>query len=125
MTVKDKVGRHRWIGFLFESQRRLYREELARALNEASRLAAAGPIQLIIFDGRKGIVKVPHINQQKAISVLSALRNAGGVPVGIRTVVTSGVICKVKERLNIPNSRPEDRHGGPKRAKQAHGPRRH
>ena len=106
MTVRDKVGRHRYIGFTVECRFRPGREDILRALSEAGRLALGGPVQfnLTIFDGRRGIVKVPHTSKGAAIAALNSITKAGmdQYPLKVATIVTSGTICTVKERMGIP-----------------------
>jgi RNase P/RNase MRP subunit POP5 len=106
MTVRDRSGRHRYIGFTVEARWRVGREELQRALSEAGRVVRGGPVQfnLTIFDGRRGIVKVPHTSKQAAIEAINSIRGLGRdrAPAAFRTVVTSGTICTVKARMGIP-----------------------
>lgn len=106
MTVRDKTGRHRYIGFTLESAFRPGREDLGRALSDAGRVAPGGPVQfqLTVYDGRRGIVKVSHRQKEAATAILNSVKRTGrdGAPVTIRTVVTSGTICTVKARLGIP-----------------------
>lgn len=113
MTVREKSGRHRYIGFTVETPTHLGREDLSRALSESARLqlagkeASGGPLrfQLTVFDGRRGIVKVPHRQKDAAIAALVSIMKAGrdGSAVDVRTVVTSGTICTVKARMGIPD----------------------
>jgi RNase P/RNase MRP subunit POP5 len=114
LTVRDKVGRHRYIGFTVEAPFRPGREDISRALSEAGRVAPGGPVQfnLTVFDGKKGIVKVPHTAKAPAIAALNAIRGIGRdrAPVSVRTVVTSGTICTVKARMGIaPGPKPWER----------------
>lgn len=106
MTVRDRSGRHRYIGFTVDAAFRPGREDISRALSEAGRVAPGGPVQfnLTVFDGRRGIVKVPHTAKAPAIAALNAIRGIGRdrAPVSVRTVVTSGTICTVKARMGIP-----------------------
>lgn len=110
MTVRDRVGRTRYIGFIVESGQRVGREELTRALGESARtLGGDFSYQLTAFEGGRGILRVPHRLKMDSILLLSSIRAVGRdrVPVRIRTVVTSGTICTVKERLGIaPSKRP-------------------
>ncbi len=134
LTVRDKSGRHRYIGFTVETQARLNREDISRALSETARLLGAGkPVpsgelrfQLTVFDGRRGIVKVPHYQKDAAIAALVAIRKAGrdGSAVDVRTVVTSGTICTVKARMGIPEGpKPwERKRQGRTGSRQAGGP---
>jgi RNase P/RNase MRP subunit POP5 len=112
LTVRDKAGRTRYIGFLLESSRRVGRDELTRALAEHARREGKGlSFQLTVFEGGRGILRVPHRSKEDSIRLLSSLRDAGAdrTPVRIRTVVTSGTICKVKERMGAPPGRPPAR----------------
>lgn len=106
MTVRDKSGRHRYIGFTVESQQRLGREDISRALTEAGRVAPGGPVQfnLTVFDGKRGIVKVSHLKKDAAIAALNSMTKAGrdSSTIKVTTVLTSGTICTVKARMGIP-----------------------
>jgi len=106
LTVRDKSGRHRYIGFTVECGFRPGREDISRALSEAGRIAPGGPVQfnLTVFDGRRGIVKVPHLKKEAAIAALTSVTKAGRdrYAVKVATVVTSGTICTVKARMGIP-----------------------
>jgi RNase P/RNase MRP subunit POP5 len=89
-----------------EARQRPGREDISRALSEAGRVAPGGPVQfnLTVFDGKRGIVKVPHIKKDAAIAALLSVKFAGRdrSPVKVATVVTSGTICTVKARMGIP-----------------------
>jgi len=120
LTVRDKVGRTRYIGFVVESGQRVGREELSRALGDSARILGGDfSYQLTAFEGGRGILRVPHRLKMDSILLLCSIRTVGRdrVPVRIRTVVTSGTICTVKERLRIAPSKraPRDaqrgRHG--------------
>ncbi len=106
LTVRDKSGRHRYIGFTVEASIRPGREDFSRALSEAGRVVPGGPVQfnLTVFDGTRGIVKVPHTAKDAAIAALISIRQAGRdrFPVKVETVVTSGTICTVKAKMGIP-----------------------
>jgi RNase P/RNase MRP subunit POP5 len=114
VTVRDKVGRTRYIGFVLESARRVGRDEVTRELADGLRQRGLGhPFQLTVFDGGRGILKVPHVRKNDFIAILSSLGAVGRdrIPVQVRTVVTSGTICTVKERMGIPPGSPPPRKG--------------
>lgn len=118
MTVRDRAGRTRYIGFVLESARRVSREEVVRELEEKLRHRGERVlIQLTVYDGNRGILKVPHKLKAEAIMLLDSLRSAGRdqAPVRVRTVVTSGTICTVKERMGIPPGRPPPQHAARRR----------
>jgi len=109
LTVRDRTGRTRYIGFVLESSRRVSREDVVRELEDKlRRQGGRGPVQLTVFDGSRGILKVSHRLKVESIMLLDSLRTAGRdqTPVRVRTVVTSGTICTVKERMGIPPGRP-------------------
>lgn len=115
MTVKDKVGRTRYIGFVLESSRRVGRDEVTRELADMlRRQGGSHPFQLTVFDGGRGILKVPHRLKDESIMLLTSLRAVGRdrVPVLVRTVVTSGTICTVKERMGMPSEKRPPREAG-------------
>jgi RNase P/RNase MRP subunit POP5 len=118
LTVRDRVGRTRYIGFVVESNQRVGRDELSRALAESARMLGGDfSYQLTAFEGGRGILRVPHRLKLDSILMLTSIRAVGRdrAPVRIRTVVTSGTICTVKERLGIPPSKrpPRDARRGP------------
>ena len=109
MTVRDRTGRSRYIGFVVETGRGVGREELTRALGDSARvLGGHFSFQLTVFEGGRGILRVPHRLKLDSVLLLSSVRTIGRerIPVRIRTVVTSGTIRKVKERMGIPAGRP-------------------
>jgi len=115
---RPRQGRqHRYIGFTVEAPYRPAARTSPRALSEAGRIAPGGPVQfnLTVFDGRRGIVKVPHTKKEAAIAALLAVKFAGRdrSPVKVATVVTSGTICTVKARMGIPEGpKPWERKRG-------------
>lgn len=118
MTVRDRVGRTRYIGFLLESTRRLGRDELTKALAEQVRREGKGlSFQLTVFDGGRGILKVSHRSKEDSLRLLTTLQAAGAdrTPVRISTIVTSGTICTVKERMGIPPGSPPPRNAARRR----------
>jgi RNase P/RNase MRP subunit POP5 len=127
LTVRDKVGRTRYIGFQLESTRRLSRDELTRALAEQAHRDGKGlSFQLTVFEGGLGILKVPHRSKEDSIRLLSSLRAAGAdrTPVRIRTIITSGTICNVKEGMGIPSRSPSHRHGAWQRGSRPGKPKK-
>ena len=85
-------------------------------------MAGTGAIQLTVFDGRRGIVRVSHRVHRPAISLLCTIKNVGGSTVGIRTVISSGMIGKVKDFMGIPKMKPEERRYMLKRRKRMNSP---
>lgn len=86
MTVKDKVGRIRYVAFTVEG--RPTRHALQDAVRRAAEAAwgadawTAAGVQLTAFDGRQGLIRVKH----RSASALRALLPG----VGCATLVTSG-----------------------------------
>ncbi len=110
MTVRDRVGRLRYIGFVVEGGGGVGREELGIALAEAARALPLprGSLQLTALTCGRGILRVPHRLKSDVIRLLPRIKSAGasGRPLGLRPVVTSGTSRKVKRVLGIPDRRP-------------------
>ncbi len=109
MTVKDRVGRRRYVAFRIEthSTRFFSRDDVIRALNSAagSRKYGKAP-QLTVFDAPRGIgvVRVKHTDKERAIELLSSIKSIGGRDVRVVTLRTSGTIKTLRERYSLPPS---------------------
>ena len=113
MTVRERTGRVRYIGFVIESGRTIDRRELEAALAEASRLLPSvegrrSRIELTVYTRGRGILRVPHRSREQVTALVSRIGGAGvgGRQVLLRPVVTSGTICKVKRRLGLAGQGP-------------------
>ncbi|MGQ9583254.1 MAG: hypothetical protein ACUVV6_07055 [Thermoplasmatota archaeon] len=121
LTVRDRVGRFRYIGFVVEGGGGVGREELRAAIAEAARALplSSASVQLTALAGDRGILRVPHVLKDDFIRLLPRVTRAGaaGRSLGLTPVVTSGTILKVKRALIIPDRRPLPRRrrrtGGP------------
>ncbi len=111
MTVKDRVGRRRYIAFRIEthSTRFFSRDDVISAMHRT----AAGMEEriktphLTVFDAPRGIgvVRVKHTDKGKAIELLNSVNSIGGREVKVVTLRTSGTIKTLRERYHLPASK--------------------
>ena len=100
MVVKDRVGRTRYIVFEID-QGGFTRSDFIRALNSASDAIGLRPSpRLTVFDGRMGILKLPHTDQDDVRDLLPSISEIAGMKVKVRSVRTSGTLRKAKEYLD-------------------------
>jgi RNase P/RNase MRP subunit POP5 len=83
VTVRDKVGRTRYVAFRLEGGP-VGRAALAAALPEWARLTR--------FDGTHGVVRCLHTQRDALVEALCALERVGGRDVRVRTLATSGTM---------------------------------
>lgn len=83
MTVRDRVGRPRYVAFRVEGGP-LSRPALSGALPAAARLTR--------FDGEFGILKTSHREVEAVRGALASPRSIGGREVQLVTLSTSGTI---------------------------------
>lgn len=109
MTVKNKVGRRRYIAFRIEnpSHRFFSRSEVISALNSTASARRIKAPLLTVFDAQHslGIVRVRHTEKEKAIELLNTIKKIGGREVKVVTLRTSGTIKTLRERYNLPASK--------------------
>lgn len=85
MVVKDRVGRRRYLSFLAPDEgwsRRTFEQRLARP-----------DWRLTVFEGRRGILRVPHTDQAAAAGALTTL--------GCEVLTVSGTILQAKRRTGL------------------------
>ncbi len=111
MTVKDKIGRRRYIAFRIEthSTRFFSRDDVISALHRSvsgmqERIRTP---HLTIFDAARGIgvVRVKHTEKEKAIELLNSVKSIGGREIKMVTLRTSGTIKTLRERYHLPASK--------------------
>lgn len=112
MTVKDLVGRVRYVAFRVARGGSLSRPVLAAALPSEAKLTR--------FDGTYGIVKTGHASAGSVRAALSAIALVEGREVRVETLATSGTIRGAATALpaRSPAARrspPPGRGGGAKR----------
>ena len=90
VTVKAKVGRPRYVAFRLHGGP-LPRQALSGVLPPAAKLTR--------FDGTHGIVRTLHTDRAQTQAFLEALGQAGGRPVRVETLATSGTLRKAAEAL--------------------------
>lgn len=83
MTVKDRVGRVRYVAFRVEGGP-LSRPALAGLLPPVAKLTR--------FDGTHGIVRTGHRDRDAVVAVLMGLARVGDREVRVETLTTSGTI---------------------------------
>ena len=109
MVVKDRVGRNRYVAFRVESRRRVTPAEFSEALRVAGAgLPAPDRPRLVFLRGDQGLVRCRHTAKAPTIALLGALTAAGGIPVSVRTLGTSGTIRRARRKyLEPPAAGPE------------------
>lgn len=95
MTVKDRVGRRRYVVFTASSSSNQgnIKKEVERVIYQLRKELKS--LQLIQFKNGFGIVRVLHFELDNAIAALNAEHSG----LSIKTIVTSGTIRKAKEIL--------------------------
>lgn len=83
MTVRDKVGRTRYVAFRLVGPS-LSRAALSGALPPTARLTR--------FDGTYGVVRTTHRDRDALLGVLKELRRVGSREVQVETLTTSGTL---------------------------------
>lgn len=90
MTVKDRVGRPRYVAFHVEG-------------GPVPRAAIAGLlpewVKLTRFDGSWGVARAPHVRATDARALLAGLSRVAGRPVRVVTLVTSGTLRGAAAKL--------------------------
>lgn len=118
VTVRDKVGRTRYVAFRLDGGP-LPRPVLAGALPPSAKLTR--------FDGTWGILRTTHRERDALLEALAAPRRLAGRDVVVETLVTSGTIRKAAEALppgSPASKRTPKREEEARRAKKAAGPER-
>lgn len=110
MTVKDKVGRTRYLAFRVHGAT-LSRGALSGVLSPAAKLTR--------FDGTHGVVRTTHCERDALQAFLLGLRKAGGREVRVETLATSGTLRKAAEAL--PRDAPAARRTPPARKAKTAG----
>ena len=111
MTVKDRIGRRRYIAFRIEtpSTRFFSRDDVINALHRR----ASGMKEriktphLTVFDAARGIgvVRVKHTDKDRAIDLLNSIKKVDGREIKMVTLRTSGTIKTLRERYHLPASK--------------------
>jgi len=91
VTVKDRVGRVRYIAFRIAEGAPLQRSVLSGALPPAAKLTR--------FDGAFGILRTSHRDRDAVVAVLNDLRRLGSREVRVETLATSGTIRQAAKAL--------------------------
>ena len=91
MTVKDRVGRVRYLAIRIAAGAPLSRSVLAGALPPSAKLTR--------FDGTFGIVRTTHRDRDPVMQVLNGIRSLGSKEVRVETLATSGTIRQAAKAL--------------------------
>lgn len=89
MTVKDRVGRVRYVAFRVEPS--VGRPAMSDAMPEGAKLTR--------FDGTFGIARTSHARAAEVRVALAAVSRAGGRDVLVATLGTSGTLKAVARRF--------------------------
>ncbi len=95
MAVENE--RQRYIGFVIEGGK-TSRPNMISCLRKSINPDEYHEIRpwLTIFDGEKGIIRCRQEGKERLIDILNSLKVEGG---NVKTLITSGTIKKVKQRL--------------------------
>ena len=103
MVVKDRVGRNRYIAFRIEGRRRVTPPEFTEALRgAAASVPAPERPRLVLLAGDRGLVRCRHTAKEATIALLRAVTKAGGGPVRVETLGTSGTIRRARRKYLEP-----------------------
>ena len=111
MTVKDRVGRKRYIAFRIEttSHRFFSRDDVIRALHSRNRemKERIKTPHLTVFEPKRGIgvVRVRHTDKEATIDLLNSITAIGGRTVKVITLRTSGTLKTLRQRYMLPPSK--------------------
>lgn len=99
VTVKDRVGRPRYVAFRVEPS--IPRQAMTEAMPPGAKLTR--------FDGTFGIARAPHTEQAAVVAALAGVARAGGRDVRVTTLAASGTLRGAAARL--PPSAPAAKRG--------------
>ena len=91
MTVRDRVGRTRYVAFRVAQGAPVARAALAAALPAAAKLTR--------FDGTFGILRTSHRERDAVVEALRVPLRVGAGEARVETLATSGTIRKAAEAL--------------------------
>lgn len=104
MTVRDKVGRTRYVAFRLSDP--VSRAALSAALPVAAKLTR--------FDGTFGILRTTHRDRDALLAVLKSPLVVGSKEVRVETLTTSGTLRKAASAL--PPESEASKRSSPRRA---------
>jgi len=106
VTVKDRVGRQRYIAFRVESRRTPSQTDLADALRAAAAaLPAESRPRLVLWRDGQGLVRCPHTAKEPTIALVRGITAVGGQAVTVQTLGTSGTIRRARRKYLEPEPR--------------------
>jgi|GEM_PF-2790162 len=92
--------KRRYIGFTIDTERDVSRNEVIYLLNQIP-----SQPRLILLDDKKGILKVPIKDVQSVRENLNKIEYLGREKAKFSTVITSGTIITVKQKLGLKHHR--------------------
>ena len=99
MPRKAPGERWRYIAFKIETDAPFARNDFLTSLLSRSRGTPLGDsFRITVFEPEVGILKVPHILKDEAISVLSSVDSIKGSKCKVVTLKTSGTIKTLKQK---------------------------
>jgi ribonuclease P/MRP protein subunit POP5 len=99
VTVKDKVGRNRYIVFRVEAGRGVGRAEVEEALRSAgASVAPEDRPRLVLWRSGLGLARCRHTAKDPTIALLTGLTAIGGQAATVRTLGTSGTIRRARKK---------------------------
>lgn len=102
MSGKVARGKWRYIAFSVEADGPISRRDLVGALLDAGRGSPIGDsFRLTVFERDIGILKVPHIRKDDAITLIRSVSTVRGVPCKLEPLKTSGTIRKLKKQYLV------------------------
>ncbi len=100
MTVKDRVGRNRYVAFQVESDPPPGKDVVIRALKRISRdFPREMKPWLVFMDGPRGLLRCSHLFKGEAIQLLQSLSRPEGLGAPVRTLGTSGTIRAARQKF--------------------------
>jgi len=104
MPSKAPGERYRYIAFSIEGESTFARNDFLDSLIHVARgTPLANSFRITVFEGNFGILKVPHLLKEDAITILSKMDSIQGTACKVSTLRTSGTIktLKVKYKSRI------------------------
>ncbi len=99
MTVKERMGRQRYIAFEATDGPPLDREEVIRAVKRISRdYPRDMKPWVVLVEGSKGLLRCSHLHRDDALRLLRELGEPECLGRRIRTLGTSGTIKSAQQK---------------------------
>jgi RNase P/RNase MRP subunit POP5 len=106
VTVKDRVGRHRYIAFEVAGDPPDH-EEVIRAVRKLAKGFPPGlKAWVVLVEGRRGILRCSHLHKADALALLQVLSDREGLDRPVKTLGTSGTIRAARRKYFSPRRPP-------------------